>query len=382
MRTLAAIVAAGSVLGLLGLAADTTHRDVGSILRARWPTWVGDKDSVQATDLDEEAGNPALRNDDAAACAALIQTVQWASRKQQLTQVPRGRLIDPGDPAFVKVLENSYKAGLRKQAAIPHELWATDAPHFAAVTQSGDRTGDCWLMAPTGWMVKNRPDVVKSVVTPIGDGRYRVTFPSRVVVEVGVPTQTELLAVNALPTLKDGLWLPVIKEAMGEVLGAHNPKKAQIESESLRLNGGSLARMMEHWTGHRTQTTRLVGKAPADEVRAKIVDALARKALIGAGTNKEPGGNIPPNHAYAIFGFDADRDMVITWNPWHNDFTPKGPSNRENGYARKKGVAEIPLADFVQIFNALQIETDEAFDATAPRKRVEAAQPDPAAATR
>lgn len=382
MRALAAIVAACLLLALLGLAADTTHRDVTGILRERWTTWVGDKDSVQASDLDEEAGNPALRNDEAAACAALIQTVQWASRKQQLTQVPRSQLFDPGDPAFVKVLEAGYKAGLRKQAAIPSELWAADAPHFAAVTQSGDRTGDCWLLAPTGWMVKNRPDVVKSVVTPLGDGRYRVTFPSKVTVEVGVPTQTELLAVNALPTLKDGLWLPVIKEAMGEVLGERNPRKAQIESESLRVNGGSLARMMEHWTGHRTQTTRLAGKAAAAEVRTRIVDALARKALIGAGTSKEPGGTIPPNHAYAIFGFDADRDMVITWNPWHNDFAPKGPSNRENGYARRKGVAEIPLADFVQIFNTLQIETDQPFDATAPRKRAEPAQSDPAAATR
>lgn len=382
MRSLSATIAAGLLLALLGLAADTTHRDVATILRERWPAWVGDKDAVQATDLDEEAGNPALRADDAAACAALIQTVQWASRKQQVSEVKRSQLIDPGDPVFVKVLEGSYKAGLRKQAAIPSELWAADAPHFAAVTQSGDRTGDCWLMAPTGWMVKNRPDVVKAAVTPLGDGRYRVTFPSKVSVDVGVPTQTELLAVNALPTLKDGLWLPVIKEAMGQVLGERNPKKAQIESESLRLNGGSLARMMEHWTGHRTQTTRLAGKARAEDVRVKIVDALARKALVGAGTSKEPGGNIPPNHAYAVFDFDADRDMVITWNPWHNDFTPKGPSNRENGYARTKGVAEIPLADFVQIFNTLQVETDQPFDANAARSRAGAAKPDPAAATR
>lgn len=373
MRWMIALLAGLLLFRLISGAVRTQHQPVTDVVRARWPAWVGDKTTVQATDLDEEAGDPTLQGDDAAACAALIQTVNWAARKQQASEVAKEQLMDPGDPAFMRVLESSYKACLRKQAAMPVELWATDAPHFAAVTQSGDRTGDCWLMAPTGWMVKHRPEVVKAAITPLGEGRYRVTFPSQVSVVVGVPTQTELLAVNALPTLKDGLWLPVIKEAMGEVLGARNPKKAQIESESLRLNGGSLARMMEHWTGHRTRTTRLAGKAPADQVRAKILDALARKALVGAGTSKTPGGNIPPNHAYAIFGFDADRDMVITWNPWHNDFTPTGPSNRENGYARTRGVAEIPLDDFVQIFNTLQIESDTPFDANAARARSAAA---------
>lgn len=370
MRVLAGLVAAALLLTLISVATGTGHRPVADVVRARWPAWVGDKASVQTTDLDEEAGDPALRGDDAAACAALIQTVQWASRKQQLSEVAKRQLIDPGDPPFVKVLESSYTACLRKQAAMPAELWAADAPHFAAVTQSGDRTGDCWLLAPTGWMVKHRPEVVKKSVTPLGDGRFRVTFPSRVSVDVDVPTETEMLAVNALPTLRDGLWLPVIKEAMGEVLGIRNAKKAQIESESLRLNGGSLARMMEHWTGHRTQTTRLAGRTPIEQVRARLVQALSRRALVGAGTSKEPGGNIPPNHAYAIFGFDADRDMVITWNPWHNDFAPKGPSNRTNGYARTRGVAEIPLADFVQIFNTLQIETDQPFDFHEVRTRV------------
>ena len=170
----------------------------------------------------------------------------------------------------------------------------------------------------------------------------------------------------------------------------------------LTLGEKEAAEVLRHMSPQDVQLVGTAMTAIADVTRDEINDVMStfmneaerqtslgsgttdfvRKALIGAGTNKEPGGNIPPNHAYAIFGFDAERDMVITWNPWHNDFTPKGPSNRENGYARKKGVAEIPLADFVQIFNTLQIETDQPFDANAPRKAVQSAKPDPAAATR
>jgi hypothetical protein len=67
-----------------------------------------------------------------------------------------------------------------------------------------------------------------------------------------------------------------------------------------------------------------------------------------------------------VFRFDAERDMVITWNPWNDDFKPKGEAGRENGYARDDGIAEIPLADFIEIFRVMRIETDEAFDGSKP----------------
>ena len=355
-------------------AAGTEPRDVHEILRARWADWIGTADRVQAADLDEEAARVEIRGDEAAACAALIQTLHYLSRKKQVDHVDREPLLAGGDPMIDRVLTGSYKACLRKQGKLPTDLWVEGAPRFEAVSQSGDRTGDCWLLAPTGWMVKHRPQVVRGAIEPIGDGRWRVTFPSKVVVEVSAPTETEMLATNALPTLEDGLWLPVIKEAMGTVLGERNAKKAAIESESLRLNGGSMPRMMEHWTGHVSRTVRLEGKAPIDEVRSAITEALERRALIGLGTGKEPAGKIPPNHAYAVFGFDAATDTLSVWNPWNNDFTPEGESNRENGYARKDGLSQIPLADAVQIFRTLFIETDQPFDATKPSAKEAAAR--------
>ena len=69
--------------------------------------------------------------------------------------------------------------------------------------------------------------------------------------------------------------------------------------------------------------------------------SLARHAMVGAATAATPAGRIPPNHAYMVFRFDADRDMVVTWNPWNDDFTPKGEPGRDHGYARADGIAEI-----------------------------------------
>jgi hypothetical protein len=104
---------------------------------------------------------------------------------------------------------------------------------------------------------------------------------------------------------------------------------------------------------------RLEGQSPIETVRAAITDGIARKAAMGAGTPREPKGRIPPNHAFAIFGFDAARDTVLLWNPWGNNFTPKGPDGREHGYTHKAGISEMPLADFTELFRGLWIETDE-----------------------
>lgn len=350
-------------------AADGTSRDVHEILRARWGDWIGDATEVRVSDLDEEIGSDALHGEEAAACAALVQTLHFMQRKRQVDHLEREALLAGTDHATDRVLTGSYTLCLRKRSEIPSVLWSEGGPHFEAVSQHGDRTGDCWLLAPTGWMVRNRPEVVRAAIVPVGERRWRVTFPSGASAEVGMPTETELIATNATATLKDGLWLPVIKEAMGTVVGLRNARKAAIESEALRLNGGSMPSMMQHWTGHRTRTIRLEGQASIDEVRAAIADAIRRKALVGLGTGKEPAGMIPPNHAFAVFGLSEDGRSIDVWNPWHDDFRPKGEPGPENGYPRDAGLSTIPLADAIRIFRAVFIETAEPFDGTKPPRK-------------
>ncbi len=333
---------------------------VREVLKPRWSEWFGPKERITVTDLDDRAADPKLAGDDAAAVAALVQEINRLRNKESVDGLDRAKLFPAegdGDAATWRRLEINFRLAQAKVKAIPAELWTNDGPSFAAVRQA--REGDCWLLATTGWMVKNRPDAVRRAIEPAGEGRWRVRFADGDVVEVSTPTPTEMITVNSIATLRDGLWLPVVKEAMGELIGESNAKKGEIEAESLRINGGSGARMFQRWTGHKVRTIRLEGKTPVDEVRKALVDGVARKAAMGAGTPKEPKGRIPPNHAFAIFGFDAARDVVVTWNPWANDAKPKGEPGRENGWPRKDGISEIPLADFCDLFRGLWIETDE-----------------------
>jgi hypothetical protein len=94
--------------------------------------------------------------------------------------------------------------------------------------------------------------------------------------------------------------------------------------------------------------------------------------MIGVSTGAHPGAKIPPDHACMVFGFDGSREVVTVWNPYNDDFTPKGPPGRENGYPRVKGVLEVPLRDFVDIYETLEIETDRPLGAPhgrEPRRR-------------
>lgn len=334
-------------------------RALKAVIADHWTAWCGGKTRITIADLADEAAADCVRGDEAAACATLIQQLNRLKNKQGIDGIERSQLpLDgEGDADLWKRLELGYRMSLQKERSIPSELFANGNPTFEAVRQA--REGDCWLLATTGWMVKFRPDVIRSAIEPVGDGRWLVRFANGEAVAVSTPTVTEMITVNSVPSLRDGLWLPVVKEAMGTIIGERNKARGELESEALRINGGSGSAMFERWTGHHVRVIRLEGKAPVEEVRAALVDGMKRRAAMGAGTAKEPTGAIPPNHAFAIFGFDESRDMVVTWNPWNNDFSPKGPDGREHGYARKDGIAEIPLADFVVLFRGMWVETDE-----------------------
>jgi hypothetical protein len=74
------------------------------------------------------------------------------------------------------------------------------------------------------------------------------------------------------------------------------------------------------------------------------------------------GKDIPPGfvgrHAYAVLGYDQTSQMVTVWNPHGKDFTPKmSPRGPQHGYPVKNGVFQIPLDDFMRVFNAVTYET-------------------------
>lgn len=69
-----------------------------------------------------------------------------------------------------------------------------------------------------------------------------------------------------------------------------------------------------------------------------------------------PPAKLAYDHVYAVMDFSAAADALTLWNPWGTDFTPTGPSEPENGYARKKGIFYLTLDEFIAFFSFLAIE--------------------------
>jgi hypothetical protein len=61
---------------------------------------------------------------------------------------------------------------------------------------------------------------------------------------------------------------------------------------------------------------------------------------------------------FGVLGYDPARRMVRVFNPWGNHRTPNGPPGVENGYVTRNGIFEVPLKEFVQVFNGITYETD------------------------
>jgi hypothetical protein len=65
------------------------------------------------------------------------------------------------------------------------------------------------------------------------------------------------------------------------------------------------------------------------------------------------------NHVYAVLHYDEKKRHVTVFNPWGNDFTPKGPPGPANGYLTERGKFTVPLEEFHQIFNSISYEIDK-----------------------
>src|SRR5262249_22742968 len=105
-------------------------------------------------------------------------------------------------------------------------------------------------------------------------------------------------------------------------------------------------------------------------VSEKLSEAMSHKELVGASTGKE---TLPPGingrHAYAVLGYDSSSRVVHLWNPHGNTFHPKGLPGLQNGYPTKAGQFDMPLSDFVRVFNGLALERTSVASAEEPKKK-------------
>ena len=73
--------------------------------------------------------------------------------------------------------------------------------------------------------------------------------------------------------------------------------------------------------------------------------------------HKTPG--LGYGHAYGLIGFDHKADKVTVWNPWGNNFKPKGAEGPEHGYTTTNGVFNVPIHEFYKVFSTAHFESDK-----------------------
>ena len=97
-----------------------------------------------------------------------------------------------------------------------------------------------------------------------------------------------------------------------------------------------------------------------EQLHALLVELTKKRRLICLGTHSD---NHPPgivnHHAYALMAYDGELRKATVFNPWGNNFTPKGAPGLANGYTTEHGFFSVPLAEIQQVFTNLSYETDK-----------------------
>jgi len=260
----------------------------------------------------------------------------------------------------------SFHAHLNK---VTRELFVDKKPPSLDGFEQG-QIGDCFFLSVLGTAISRNAEAVHRMFREDKGGAVTVTFGCGKAVNVAPLTDAEIVLGSKAG--QQGLWLNVAEKAFGMVENL-NPKKPRSEvALDVIASGGDPDHTIEVLTGHKAEMFAIrhtSGKnaGPPDEkkipaivakLREGLKNATSRKALLACATGE---GKLPPGivsgHAYGILGFDSTHDTIHVWNPWGNNFTPKGNPGLENGYETKGGNFTLPLSDFARIFEEVYFET-------------------------
>lgn len=362
-------------------------RAFAAVAAEAFAMWDEDGNGVLCADeIDRHVVSPMFAGEPAAALAALKLVVRnMKATPPELTlefvttrsHEPAGELLPsetPNDPAPDATrpttvrppasLERRYQAALRKIRSAQRELFADSEPDIATCRQGP--LGSCFFVAGVGAMVHRDPESVRRMIRPgfndTGEACYHVTFGDGRTVTVPILTDAQFGLTSSAG--RDGAWMSVLEQAYGSLRMNSRPESRRtLESSDALAQGGSLSTTLRALTGSPVERTRLRAAADQDselvsKVRERLSAAMRERKLAGASTGTT--GKLPPGvngrHAYAVLGFDGERDLVKLWNPHGNTFRPRGEAGLERGYETRRGVFEVPISEFVRIFDGLVVE--------------------------
>lgn len=355
LRSCLALCLLCSILTSPGILSTTSTANAANPLSEaiarNWSSWSQGQETVSYHKLIDELANPAYKEADAAALAALARTMRSSHFSGQLS---RAQALDMA--ANNNTLQTQYVHFIDSLPQLSRNLYATGKPNFSALKQGP--IGDCFFFSGIGWLTEYRPQVIQQAIVAEPNGQYRVKFPNGVQTVVTAPTDAEILFFNSASTITDGLWVTVLEKAVGAILPNYTKRVDNHVETAYNISlGGGPATIEAIWTGATPTVIYLNHKPARHEVRNALIRVQERNLMSQALTPSHSSAHsIAGDHVYAILGFDKSSDMLTIWNPWGDEFTPKGPPGIQNGYARKHGVFSMPLEEFLTVYWVLSIE--------------------------
>jgi hypothetical protein len=215
--------------------------------------------------------------------------------------------------------------------------------------------GNCYVPAALAAIAHASPSAIEELITPNGDGTFTVRFfdaqtltPHEVVVDrdlygsYGAPLYGGATAVDARGNPET--WFSLVEKAYATWKGGYDVVAA----------GGSVGQLQTEVLG-RPNVEHWLSGASADDVFAKLQAGEAQHRAMAAGTYgtgdaaRYTNSGLYAHHAYSVLGVKEEHGqrLVTLRNPW--------ASGEPRGDGLDDGVFDLPLGDFLQLFQVLNV---------------------------
>jgi len=357
-----------ATLPALGLAVEKSAGDsFESVVREHFEYWDVDHDGrVTLAEVDRLIPLAGIPAEASAAIAALHRYLV----KHQHSALSFEFLLHPPQGKNAPNFEKDFHAAKARIAGVTRVLFTPGAPTLDAIHQGS--LGDCFFLAPVGALVHRDPEFVRNKFVTYDDGSFDVKFPGDIREHYSRITDVQIAITSSEG--KEGLWLTALELATGRKLKnelANEGKGNGIASIDSVAGGGSAALAMAELTGHKIFRIELRSHGSADAIRQAVHTARANHCIVcvgieAFGETAPPGVNL--HHAYALLGYDREKDAFLLWNPHGTTHRPEGRPGPVNGYVTEHGRFYMPVADFVRYVKGhISFETDVTVERTGPR---------------
>jgi hypothetical protein len=335
----------------------TPHESLAKLAERHFADWDRDHNNVlELLEIDRAIEDHSVQGRHAALVVCLRYHMTGKGHQPSLAHPQLLHLLQ--EEAFQKEVERTTK----HLETIDRELFLTTDPNLATFNQG--RLNDCYLLSVIAAQTHRNPHSIREMIHPQVTGGFHVVFGDGQKIHVSSLTDGELLLGARLDN-RHGSWLAVLEKSYGIIRKRDHAKKngqgdlatGPIAVETLNFgNSGSIISLL---TGHHTESVKLGTHSHSDQIHSLLTTTTAKRHLVCTSTNHDkPPPGMGTNHVYAILGYDAHQRHVKIFNPWGNNFTPKGPPGQTHGYETKNGFFTVPLDQFHIVFASVVYETE------------------------